>query len=113
MVSVMKAGLVLFVLLSLLTAVQAYDSTDPVVVLLFMFFGLIVGIVILQLLSHFGESIPYTVVVFITGLVFSLAHKGNSGTTLHFSHPLCLTVTYSILSIIHSQDCSETQYLTG
>lgn len=75
-----KTALALCVLLSLFASVRADDSSDPVVVLLFMFFGLIVGVVIMQVLSYIGDPIPYTVVVFVTGLIFSVAHKGNSGT---------------------------------
>jgi len=55
------------------------ESSDPVVVILFMFFGLGVGIIIMQVLSALGDPIPYTCVVFAAGIVFSLAHKSNTG----------------------------------
>lgn len=54
-------------------------TTDPVVVILFMFFGLGMGIIIMQALSAMGEPIPYTCVVFATGIIFSLGTKGDGG----------------------------------
>lgn len=49
------------------------SGIDAVVILLFMFFGLGVGVVVTQVLSIFGEAIPYTVLVFLLGLLFSTA----------------------------------------
>ena len=63
------------------TPVQATDDSDPVLIILFMFFGLGVGIIIMQLLSAVGDPIPYTCVVFLSGVLFSTAHKGNAGTS--------------------------------
>ncbi len=54
-------------------------TSDPVVVILFMFFGLGMGIIIMQVLSAMGEPIPYTCVVFATGIIFSLGTKGDGG----------------------------------
>ena len=59
--------------LLLLGVVRASDDNEPVTVVLFMFFGLGVGVLVTQLLSVFGEAIPYTVLVFLLGLLFSLA----------------------------------------
>ena len=56
---------------------DAVLSADPTDVLLFMFFGLGVGILILQVLSHFGDPIPYTVVVFIFGCLVSLFNRDH------------------------------------
>ncbi len=50
------------------------EETDTsTIVLLFMFFGLATGIILMQLFSKFGEAIPYTCAVFIMGLIFSAA----------------------------------------
>ncbi len=54
------------------------ESNSEVVVILFMFFGLGLGIVVMQIISYFGEVVPYTVVVFILGVIFSAANK-NTG----------------------------------
>jgi hypothetical protein len=48
-------------------------SINSVNILLFMFFGLALGVVVSQLLSIFGEAIPYTVLVFLLGMLFSTA----------------------------------------
>jgi uncharacterized membrane protein YbjE (DUF340 family) len=48
-------------------------SINTVNILLFMFFGLALGVVVSQLLSIFGEAIPYTVLVFLLGMLFSTA----------------------------------------
>jgi len=50
-----------------------------VVIILFMFFGLGIGIIIMQILSAIGDPLPYTVVVFMAGLLFSLMDKNNAG----------------------------------
>jgi xanthosine utilization system XapX-like protein len=77
----LKCGflLLLALMMGFISTVRADDGAAPVVILLFIFFGLIVGIVIMQILSKLGDPLPYTVVVFTTGLVFSLANKGNAG----------------------------------
>lgn len=59
--------------LLLLGVARASDDNEPVTVVLFMFFGLGVGVLVTQLLSVFGEAIPYTVLVLLLGLLFSLA----------------------------------------
>lgn len=79
----MKLGVVhslcfLLICLSLLlTSVYAEenkeDGLEPTVIILFMFFGLGLGIVVMQVLSVFGEAVPYTVVVFVLGVIFSAA----------------------------------------
>ena len=46
-------------------------TMESTVVLLFMFFGLGLGIVLMQLLSKIGEAIPYTCAVFVLGLLFA------------------------------------------
>jgi hypothetical protein len=53
------------------------DEIDPVIILLFMFFGLGVGVLLSQVLSIFGEAVPYTVLVFLLGMLFSTAADSN------------------------------------
>jgi len=74
--------MLLILLMAVPTAAVDNDSdatSDPVVVILFMFFGLGMGIIIMQALSAMGEPIPYTCVVFATGIIFSLGTKGDGG----------------------------------
>ena len=75
-------GAIFVAALLLMTATPVCAETaqsDPVVVILFMFFGLGTGILIMQVLSALGDPIPYTCVVFASGIIFSLAHKSNTG----------------------------------
>jgi NhaP-type Na+/H+ or K+/H+ antiporter len=69
-----------------LTSASSDDNSasadDPVCVILFMFFGLCSGIIIMQLLSRFGEAIPYTVVIFILGVVSSGISNVHGGGVL-------------------------------
>ena len=59
-------------------------ETEPVVVILFCFFGLMLGTFISQVLSIYGEVIPYTVVVFLLGALFALSSKGSTlGDSIH------------------------------
>lgn len=53
-------------------------ETEPVVVIIFCFFGLLLGTVISQLLSIYGEMVPYTVVVFLVGLLFAMSSKNGT-----------------------------------
>lgn len=73
-------------LLSMLSTAHAKQEdqhgADPEIILLFMFFGLAIGILIMQLLSFCGDPLPYTVVIFMSGLVFSLLDKNNAGKLL-------------------------------
>lgn len=75
--SFLKWLLSLFFILYLIHPVSAADddnddtSIEVVTVLLFMFFGLGVGVVVSQILSYVGEAVPYTVLVFLLGLLFS------------------------------------------
>jgi len=62
------------------------DHADPVVTILFIVFGLGVGILIQQMLSKLGDPVPYTVVVFIAGLIFSSWNRDNAG--LYVEHRL-------------------------
>ncbi len=56
-------------------------------IVLFLFFGIGVGIVFMQVLNKIGDPVPYTVVVFIAGILFSLANRGSTGTER--THPIC------------------------
>lgn len=51
------------------------SSSDPQLVILFMFFGLCLGIFAMQILSRYGEMIPYTVMIFILGIFFAFISK--------------------------------------
>lgn len=55
------------------------EGLQTTIVLLFMFFGLAVGIMAMQLLSFFGEAIPYTCAVFLIGVFFSLGNIHSDG----------------------------------
>lgn len=55
------------------------EKPEPPDVLLFMFFGIGVGIIIMQCLNKMGDPVPFTVVVFIVGILFSLANKDSTG----------------------------------
>jgi hypothetical protein len=50
-------------------------SVKPEDVILFMFFGLGLGILVTQILSLFGERIPYACIIFILGIIFSTINK--------------------------------------
>lgn len=60
------------------------DNVEPVVIFLFMTFGLGIGLVLQQILSKYRDPVPYTVVVFIAGMIFSLANKENAGIFLYY-----------------------------
>jgi len=72
---------ILALFLVMTPSVEASDdaTSNPVVVILFMFFGLGMGIFIMQGLSALGDPIPYTCVIFAVGIIFSLCTKGNGG----------------------------------
>lgn len=65
------------------------DGRSQTVVLLFMFFGLSVGILAMQFLSVVGEAIPYTVFVFLIGVLFSIANKEDYGNFVFVSVMEC------------------------
>lgn len=70
--------LCLSVLLTIVSAeTKKEDGIEPTVVILFMFFGLGLGIIVMQVLSVFGEAVPYTVIVFVLGVIFSLCADKN------------------------------------
>lgn len=64
------------------------NDADPVVTILFIAFGLGIGILIQQVLSKLGDPVPYTVVVFIAGLVFSSWNREDAG--MYVGHRLCV-----------------------
>jgi len=71
-------------LFSLFQVAQAEGGeVEPVDVLLFMFFGIGVGVLFMQFLNAIGDPVPYTVVVFVAGILFSLANKDGTG-KIHF-----------------------------
>lgn len=77
-----KGCLALLLLVTLFTtcrAEQDHEKPDAIDVLLFMFFGIGVGVLFMQFLNKIGDPVPYTVVVFIAGILFSLANKNGTG----------------------------------
>lgn len=79
-----------FILLSLAQVCKAEENAEPADILLFMFFGIGVGIILMQFLNKIGDPVPFTVVVFISGILFSLASKDSTGMTCLLSY-LCTT----------------------
>jgi NhaP-type Na+/H+ or K+/H+ antiporter len=74
----MKSCYSIFVFLSLIcgfclatTDDDSGQSIEVVTVLLFMFFGLALGVLLTQAVSNYGEVIPYTVLIFLIGMLFS------------------------------------------
>lgn len=65
------------------TLTYTLDVTQ--VFLLFMFLGLFLGAVITFLLSRFAKGLPYTVVVFIVGLLCSIVDQYTEWYTLGLS----------------------------
>jgi NhaP-type Na+/H+ or K+/H+ antiporter len=61
---------------------EVHEKPEALQVVLFMFFGIGVGIIFMQFLNYIGDPIPYTVAVFIAGILFSLANKDSTGTLL-------------------------------
>jgi predicted membrane channel-forming protein YqfA (hemolysin III family) len=62
-----------------LCAAEGEGKPEPLQIVLFMFFGIGVGIVFMQVLNKMGDPIPYTVAVFIAGILFSLANRDGTG----------------------------------
>lgn len=61
------------------------NQDSPAIVILFMFFGLSLGILVMQILSKFGEPVPYTVVIFLLGGLFSFVSRASDHDTNAFS----------------------------
>lgn len=76
-------GCLALLLLSLFSVCYAAEGDggkeEAVNVLLFMFFGIGVGVIFMQCLNLIGDPVPYTVVVFIAGILFSLSNKEGTG----------------------------------
>lgn len=53
--------------------------SEPIVVILFMFFGIGLGIIFMQVLNWLKDPIPYTCSVFLGGIFLSLASKNQDG----------------------------------
>jgi hypothetical protein len=69
-------------------AADAEGKPEANDLLLFMFFGIGVGVLFMQILNKIGDPVPYTVVVFIAGILFSLTNQGSSGKDMD---PILLT----------------------
>ncbi len=50
------------------------DPLKPTNAILLLFIGLGLGIAVMQILSVWGEAVPYTVAIFILGALFSFAY---------------------------------------
>lgn len=74
-------GCFAFLILSSIVHVCQAEKPEPNDILLFMFFGIGVGVIFMQVLNRLGDPVPFTVVVFIAGILFSLANKDSTGTT--------------------------------
>ena len=78
--------LFLLVALSLSLANFTFAETDDIhdetekepEVLLFLFFGLVVGVIVYQIISIYEEIIPYTVIVFIIGVIIGAIQSSSS-----------------------------------
>jgi di/tricarboxylate transporter len=73
--------------LRLVSNVQSNDkddstANDPIAVMLFLFFGLCLGIFVLQIISRIKTDIPYTVVIFVIGVVCSSLSNTRQGGVL-------------------------------
>lgn len=66
-------------LFALCRAENDNEKPEPLQIVLFMFFGIGVGILFMQILNKIGDPVPYTVAVFIAGILFSLANKDGTG----------------------------------
>ena len=82
--SVQSICYVAVTLLSILQVCKA-EADEPVDILLFMFFGVGVGIIVMQFLNKIGDPVPFTVVVFISGILFSLATRDSTGVRCQFT----------------------------
>lgn len=81
--ALLSKGRMLLILLATLflacSAAEESEQPEPIDVLLFMFFGIGVGVLFMQFLNKIGDPVPYTVVVFIAGILFALANKDGTG----------------------------------
>jgi len=94
------------ILMSMLQVCKA-ETHEPIDILLFMFFGVGMGIVVMQCLNKIGDPVPFTVVVFISGILFSLATKDSTGTSCLFPfilvvHLTCLSVVFRSVRFVHT-----------
>lgn len=60
------------------------QESDSSVVILFLFIGLGLGILVMQTMSYFGELVPYTVVLFLLGVIFSTINNEDAGLITEF-----------------------------
>lgn len=74
-------GWLTFLVLASAFHVCRAEKPEPNDILLFMFFGIGVGVIFMQVLNRIGDPVPFTVVVFMAGVLFSLANKDSTGTT--------------------------------
>ena len=74
----MRAKLFLLTIILTLSLVNAaQESSNAVEILCFLFFSLFLGVVVTYLLSRYVSNLPYTVVVFVIGVIFGVAHVIN------------------------------------
>ena len=104
-------ALLLFSLFNVCTAEGGEE--EAVNVLLFMFFGIGVGVIFMQCLNYIGDPVPYTVVVFIAGILFSLSNKDGTGRHRDYL-PLLLTWTFLMVLLFFSvQACLASRWRSG
>jgi hypothetical protein len=82
MLSSLKKLFVGVALLLAMLPLVAAEETDPAVVVLFMFFGLGIGVIVTQLQSALWGVIPYTVVIFFVGVGFAVMVGEREGKTM-------------------------------
>lgn len=77
------------------------SNQNPEVVVLFLFFGLTLGGLISYLLPRFRTGMPYTVVVFLLGIIIAIIENFSSGTdTLKLSIEEWLNIPPKIIIFV-------------
>lgn len=67
----------LLALFSIFGAAEAKESTDPELIIVFLFFGALLGATTTQILTRFAPGVPYTVVVFLEGIVIAAINDNS------------------------------------
>ena len=73
------AFLLLSSIYQLCAAESESEKPEALQIVLFMFFGIGIGILFMQILNKIGDPVPYTVVVFIAGILLSLSNRDGTG----------------------------------
>ncbi|KAJ1435051.1 Sodium/hydrogen exchanger family-domain-containing protein [Ochromonadaceae sp. CCMP2298] len=69
-----------FILAAIGLSTASYEpgASGPVDVMLFMFFGIGLGVLIMQVLNKIGDPLPYTCVVFLVGILLAVITTDNA-----------------------------------